>query len=153
MSTAMSLSVDANAAASFVIRPVAARSASATISPPSSPARRFEKHCEEEFEELARNDFPSLIRLIYGELAGDRVMLSFALEALHLVGDPSRTVPFLIGFLQHPEPIVREGAILGLQPYLESSRLARDMMKGLRDNDPSDGVRRAAADAVLLLDP
>jgi HEAT repeat protein len=60
---------------------------------------------------------------------------------------PSATVvPVLLDLLNHPSPLVREGAVYGLVAHEEGDVSAA--LRALAEQDPSPGVRTAARDAL-----
>jgi hypothetical protein len=125
--------------------------------PPPSPfdcldpelARRvalgWDEPCEGAFEYIVDHQPSELARLIRdGALApGD---LSFAAEILGRAFD-SHLVRKTIGpLLQHPEAVVREGAIYGLTRHLDDPMRAE--LERTSRSDPSAAVRTAAKDAL-----
>jgi HEAT repeat protein len=52
----------------------------------------------------------------------------------------------LIRLLMHDEPVVREGAVYGLVHHLDDE--VRSCLYFVRRDDPSPGVRAAAAEAL-----
>lgn len=124
---------------------------SSSVETATSEAPRFERHCIEEFEWLARNNPAELVRLVVSEVARDSVLLSHAVEAMSLSHDPTLILPALMRVLAHDRPFVRESAILGIAPFLSGSLQARDRVREIAQFDTSPGVREAAADALALL--
>jgi hypothetical protein len=92
-----------------------------------------------------------LVRLALGELSGDVVLLSEAVEAMAMSHQATLVVPVLLRMLDHERPFVRESALLGLSPFVSGSLHARDKVRGLARYDSSPGVREAAADVLALL--
>ena len=82
--------------------------------------------------------------------------LTHALEILGTCGLLSETVViFLIDYLKHSSPIVREGAVEGLVPYLDHpeapSRVKEaisERIEKVAQDDWSPGVREAAREAL-----
>jgi HEAT repeat protein len=72
--------------------------------------------------------------------------LTFAAEIAGRIDDSEKVRPILLGLLQHPAPIVREGAIYGLAGHVDSSVISE--LKRLTATDLSRAVRTAAADLV-----
>lgn len=72
--------------------------------------------------------------------------LTFSAEALS-EGDPKTAVPELIRLVSHPSSLVREGAVYGLEGHLEYGNV-REILRGISLNDPADGVREAATEAI-----
>jgi HEAT repeat protein len=102
------------------------------------------------FEYLARND-PTALIVLANSL--QPAHLTHAAEWIGRSGDP-RAGQVLATLLRHPSPLVREGAIVGLEalggPALEGCR-ALLIERALEGSEPSPGVRAAARDALSLL--
>ena len=58
----------------------------------------------------------------------------------------STAVSFLLRMSRHDSPIVREGAVYGLEGHL-SQPLVLEKLMDMAANDPSEGVREAAGEA------
>jgi HEAT repeat protein len=112
----------------------------------------FKEHCEEEFAFLAKRHPTRLLSLIGGELQTRPELLTFAAEAAGRISSTSAVIASLLPLLTHPDPVVREGAIYGLQPHLEGSIEARAALRELAVADLSPGVRDAARDALADID-
>ena len=73
--------------------------------------------------------------------------LTFAAEAVSLVKDSSIAVPCLFKLLNHAFAIVREGAVYGLEGHLNYEGV-KERLNQIAKNDPSEGVREAASEAL-----
>lgn len=76
--------------------------------------------------------------------------LTFAAEAL---GKSTRLRPetirrTLLPLLEHPSPVVREGAIYGIGEHVNAD--ARKCLQALWQSDDSPGVRQAAEDVLCI---
>lgn len=91
---------------------------------------------------FAMND-PALLlaRMRSGEL--DNASLSFAAESLGYADKTPEIRRALVELLLHPSPVVREGALYGLNEYEDVSELY-----GLVESDPSSAIRMIAAAMV-----
>jgi hypothetical protein len=69
--------------------------------------------------------------------------LTYIAEALGYKHNDSKILYTLLGFLWHPSPVVREGAIYGLRNY-KNFRTVQDVIGLLSEFDPSPGVKAAA---------
>lgn len=98
------------------------------------------------FEELASTNPNQLISLIRsGHLRPSD--LTFAAEILGRDVRSATAQRTLLSLLEHPAPLVREGAIYGIFHYLDSSEIRRSL-EALSLSDPSPGVRAAAQDML-----
>lgn len=106
-----------------------------------------------ERRDLTESDFRILavqspIRLLWlirhGNLRPSQ--LTFAAEIAGSVGDSAIVVPALLELLNHPSPLVREGAVYGLSKHLTEAVNAR--LRTVSELDPSPAVRSAARDAI-----
>lgn len=98
-------------------------------------------YCEALFERLAHHDPPSLMVL----LTGDRLpphLLTYAAEVAGRIEAHAAT-EHLLGLLDHPSPMVREGAIYGL-----GDDAPWEWLRAIAETDPSPGVRSAARCAL-----
>ena len=110
---------------------------------------RFERHCQAEFEYLAQTSPFELLSLMRGELRFDPVLLAQAAASLALATESQSLIAdALSGLLSHPRPFVREDALRGLAPLLNSSRGLRTLVERLADNDTSPAVRETAAELL-----
>jgi hypothetical protein len=101
---------------------------------------------EKEFRRLAVNAPQDLVRWIEdGTLRPSQ--MTFALEALADCKDASLAVPCLLRVLTHPSSLVREGAVYGLEAYLDYPGI-RERLAALSREDPREGVRLAATEAL-----
>ncbi len=98
-----------------------------------------------DFDSIAESNPKQLIRFLEAEQ--DIGNLTFAAEAAAGIEDSHLAVPVLLRLLEHESPIVREGIVYGLAGHIEVWDLGR-AFKELVENDPSPGVREAAADAL-----
>ena len=106
---------------------------------------RWNRPCEAAFELLAARFPHELARLIDGQRL-EISDLTFAAEALGRCELGWLVRHTLLPLLTHASPVVREGAIYGLQKHLDAD--ARTTMGTLSDSDPSPAVRLAARDAL-----
>lgn len=75
--------------------------------------------------------------------------LTFAAEELGNRGDcQDDAIKILVGLLAHKSSVVREGAVYGLADHQDRDEVAEALGK-LSSNDPSAGVRQAAADVLI----
>ena len=108
--------------------------------------------CESTFERLVADDPARLISWIAdGSLPPH--FLTYAAEYAGSIPDSEVVRGALVPLLDHPQPIVREGAIIGLSRYLDDDRTHIDpptivRLRVMAANDPSPGVRRSAAGAL-----
>lgn len=101
--------------------------------------------CEALFEYLATNHPRDLVSLVQCKNI-EPTDLTFALEWVGEIEDSSLVRSTLISYLEDESAIVREGAIYGLQKHLDDSVEA--FLQAIAQNDPSEGVRLAAQDAL-----
>lgn len=73
--------------------------------------------------------------------------LTFAAEALGTAEDSTLVVDCLLSLLEHPSSVVREGAIYGLTDHLDYPGV-RTRLQAVVQDDPQQGVRRAASEAL-----
>lgn len=97
----------------------------------------FPTPCENSFKALAKEDPDKLLRWVNSELL-EPSDLTFAAEEL---GNIDSSLPALIQLLSHTSPIVREGAIVGLD--ILKYRI-NDLFHHHATKDPSPGVRHVA---------
>lgn len=115
---------------------------------PESP----EAFSEERFIRLAEESPGRLIELLRSKAIARLALLTFAAEAAGRIANTALVVGTLLPLLQHPDPVVREGAIYGLEPHLDASIEARDALRSMVRLEPSAGVRGAIEDALSMLD-
>lgn len=74
--------------------------------------------------------------------------LTFAVEHLGKLAydDPDLARRTLTPLLSHENPLIREGALYGLDGHLDAALYER--VEGLAASDPSKGVREAAAELL-----
>lgn len=74
--------------------------------------------------------------------------LTFAVEHFGKIAfdDPTLARQILAPLLKHPDAVVREGVLYGLDGHLDEA-IQREVFL-MASNDPSKGVRQAAADLV-----
>lgn len=79
----------------------------------------------------------------------DLPLLTFAAEALGDVSPGCRPAALLslMGLLRHPRPIIREGAIYGIEKLADGRMPILERLRPMLD-DPSPGVREAAGEAL-----
>lgn len=106
---------------------------------------RWSRPCEAAFELLALRFPYDLVKLIALNRL-DPSDLTFAAEALGRSKIGSLVRYSLKPLLQHSSPVVREGAIYGLQRHIDAN--IRRELEALATNDPSGAVRTAAEDAL-----
>lgn len=100
-----------------------------------------------EFTKLAIENPTELIQWIEnGTLTISQ--LTFAAEALALVTDSSIAVPTLMRLLLSNQPVVREGAVYGLEGHLGYGNV-RNILKFVYLLDPASGVSIAAKEALI----
>jgi len=104
-------------------------------------------YCQAVFEDLARSSPEELAEIIRENHAPD-TRLTFAAEILGRdVDTPAVAAMLKEIILTHPSPLVREGAVLGLSHHLQRIGVQTTLHRAAA-NDPSPGVRRAAAEAL-----
>jgi hypothetical protein len=109
----------------------------------STSERRDPK--ESEFRMLAEQSPMRLLWLIrYGNLRP--AQLTFAAEIAGSIADSAIVVPALLELLNHSSPVVREGAVYGLEKHLTTE--VRERLRLVSEKDPSPAVRSAARDAI-----
>ena len=110
-------------------------------------SRSEELLSEKELRELAERDLAELTSLI--ERGLEPHVLTFAAEALgdHAEPNDPNTVKLLLKLVEHASPVVREGAIYGLEPHLASAGVV-EALRNLRLHDDSPGVREAASSVL-----
>ncbi len=110
---------------------------------PSAP-HAWPRPSERAFSELAQRN-PALLEswIASGELR--QAHLSFAAEALGEHGG-DHFVATLLRLADHNSPMVREGAIYGLAHHASDDVVAR--LRRISEEDPSQGVRHAAANVL-----
>lgn len=100
-------------------------------------------------ERMAREDPRGLVRLLAPSALLPIEDLTFAAEiAGRLIEDSELVRPALVALLDRADPVVREGAILGLAHHGHASEDVLWLMRGMRARDPSPGVRAAASDLL-----
>src|SRR5687767_8980803 len=97
----------------------------------------FPTPCENSFKALAKEDPDKLIRWVNSGLL-EPADLTFAAEHL---GSIYSSLPTLVHLLTHESPVVREGAIIGLD--ILKYRI-NDLFDHHAQNDSSPGIRRVA---------
>jgi HEAT repeat protein len=97
------------------------------------------------FKNLVNNHPSQLIALLLSSSLSHSD-LTFAAEIAGGISDSSAVRPALIRLLDHPNPIVREGAIYGLSNHIDDA--TRRRLRKIADKDPSRSVRTAAGDAL-----
>lgn len=109
---------------------------------------KIPNYCEAYFRELVERNPDELISLIEsGEL--EETDLTFAAEILGSAPDSDRVVPVLVGLLDHPSALVREGAVYGLGEHeSHMTREVREKLGQLARNDPNAEIREIAGEAL-----
>ena len=110
----------------------------------------WEAPCEAMFEHLAAYDPERLLALAR---TLPPAQLTHAAEWIGRSGHP-RAWQALATMLRDKSPLVREGAIIGLEALgPDALGRARSLLvdRALEDQEPSPGVRAAAQDALMLL--
>ena len=102
---------------------------------------------EESLRDMAKKKPRQLIRWVQ-QGGMEPPDLTFAAEALGAIDDSAVAVPVLLKLVQDDSPLVREGAVYGLEKHASSSTVARAELHRLAAEDPSPGVRLAAKEAL-----
>lgn len=102
------------------------------------------------FEQLAETEPLELLHLLSSSRL-EPAHLSFAAEIAGRIPNAALVTELLIPLLANEHAIVREGAIYGLAPHLTQSTRTREALDTISVNDPSPGVRTAAAEVLSLL--
>lgn len=109
---------------------------------------RWSRPCEGAFELLAARFPYDLVKLIeHGRLKPSD--LTFVAEALGRSKMGGLVRHALKPLLTHPSPVVREGAIYGLQKHIDDE--VRAVLESVLAEDESRAVRMAAEDALSAL--
>ncbi len=104
-------------------------------------------YCQAVFEELAARSPNELCQIVRDSQA-PITRLTYAAEILGRDVATRSAAAILTKTLQdHPSRLVREGAVLGLEHHLERHGVRENLLRAAHD-DPSPGVRRAAAEAL-----
>jgi hypothetical protein len=101
---------------------------------------------ENEFNRLAIDNPTKLISWIEDGTM-DFSDLTFAAEALNLTKESEIVVPCLLKLLGHIQPVVREGAVYGLEGHLNYKN-THHILRFVSIMDSSEGVRIAAKEAL-----
>ena len=101
--------------------------------------------CEAVFDFLACQS-PDGLAILIKRAELDSADLTFAAEALGHTENGALVRDTLLPLLEHGSPVVREGAIYGLQQHLNDA--VRQRLREISVRDPSPGVRTAAEDAL-----
>lgn len=115
-------------------------------------ASTYPAPCEAAFERMAREDPQRLLAWVAsGELRPG--FLTYAAEHAGLVDDSAAVRAVLVPLLDHPSPLVREGALLGLSrsfgkdgDHLDEATLVK--LHEMAMADTSTGVRRTVQGIV-----
>ncbi len=107
---------------------------------------------EEKFVRFAEQDPARLVELIRSNSLLRPALLTFAAEAAGRIANTALVVGALLPLLGHADPVVREGAVYGLEPHLEASLEAREALRSMVAREPSPGVKAAVNDALAILD-
>ncbi len=103
--------------------------------------QRWPSPCEAMFEHLAGANPNALAKLVSSD-ALHHTDLTFAAEALGQIQDAQFARSLLMQLLDHPKPVVREGALQGLRHVLDAESMQR--IKGVSKDDPNATIRRIA---------
>lgn len=104
-------------------------------------------YCQAMFEELASSSPDELVDIVR-ENRAPTSRLTYAAEILGRdVATPAALATLVRALRNHPSPLVREGAILGLSYHLQTDAVRVALLVAARQ-DPSAGVRRAATEAL-----
>ena len=108
---------------------------------------------ESALESLATQEPEEFLAVIASERL-EPADLTLAAEIAGTITSLASVVPVLLNLLKHPSPMVREGAVYGLSSHLSWSKQARRALNRLLTSkeEPSPGVRRAAEEALELVD-
>jgi hypothetical protein len=101
----------------------------------------FPTPCENSFDTLAKEDPDKLICWVNSGLL-EPADLTFAAET---IGQLYSSLPTLVKLLTHDSPVVREGAIIGLDVL---KYRINDLFEHHAENDSSPGVRHVAYNCV-----
>jgi hypothetical protein len=90
----------------------------------------------------------------------DAASLSYALETVGMAHAPANIskenkkvcIQVIFPFLFHENPVVREGAVLGLSHNLDFKFSVADILRMVKKHDTSPGVAAAIDDVLLLED-
>lgn len=107
---------------------------------------------EEQFIRFADENPARLVELLRSNAIVRPALLTFAAEAAGRIANTALVVGALLPLLSHTDPIVREGAVYGLEAHLEASLEARTALRSMATREPSPGVKAAVNDALALLD-
>lgn len=105
-------------------------------------------------DSATEQDFYTLLDIINSNKLQDH-RLTFAVEALGLVGYPHTDrhdiiKSTLLTLLDHINPIVREGAIYGISPYINDE--IKTKLQEIARTDSSTALREVALDAIEEFD-
>jgi hypothetical protein len=98
--------------------------------------------CQGLLEDMAADDLGLFLDAIKFQVFSP-AFLSFAAEMLGDLLSLEQAHLYLAPLLHHQEPIVREGAIYGYEPFIADSRI-RKTIERIAQTDSSAGVRQAA---------
>ena len=106
---------------------------------------RWARPCVEMFEYLAGTHPEELLRLICEETIPPTA-LTFAAEIAGSIKDSSCVAHVLISLLDHEHPVVREGALYGLERHQTND--AKIAIKRIAEHDPNKEVRAVAREII-----
>ncbi len=106
---------------------------------------RWQQPCEAMFEFLAANHPHDLLALLHSSRLSSSD-LTYAAEIAGTISDSALVRPILAALLEHPQSVVREGAVYGLARHLDAG--IRSRLQAIAASDPSRGVRTAAQDTL-----
>lgn len=106
----------------------------------------FQGYCEAVFETLAEQS-PRELEDIVRNCRGPNSRLTFAAEILGQVDTASAVNALEDALRDHPSPLVREGAVLGLEHHLHRPGV-REALAAAHRSEVSPGVREALAEAL-----
>lgn len=111
---------------------------------PEDVLLKWKRPCEEMFVYLAEHSPEDLLVLSYWLMPSQ---LTFAAEYLGLCKTTVGVEARLIYLLEHSSPMVREGALIGLD-LLDADCRNWKTIENIRDNDSSPAVRSIAAEIL-----
>ena len=104
--------------------------------------------CDHNFELLAKKEPDTLIDMLDGMGSGD---LTFALEELGKFQPISKVGEILLGYMDSLDPLVREGAMLGLAVHKRASGMREHFVNRL-EVEISLALRELLSDIISEID-
>lgn len=100
--------------------------------------------CRNNFERWAKEDPERLVRVLTDGSLPD-TLLTFAAEIAGKALPSDVVLPALVELLHHASPVVREGALLGIEHHMKAVTMREyARLLAMAANDPSPGVRETA---------